>query len=320
MAVLGWSLKEMHAWFTALDVQCAQKATERLFEDPDSFQQVPAPSLYAKATKSLTIIVPAYNEARRISPMLDEAMVYLQARRDRMGPHFTYEVIVVDDGSRDTTREIVISFVRRYGFDAVRLLKQPANFGKGAAVKAGMLCARGCNILFADADGATVISDVESLEKALDAAAVLPPGAQAAARCGKRGMAVGSRAHLQRQAENRRHPLRNFLMYGFHSLVMLVVGGSIHDTQCGFKLMTRSTAQVLFANTRLQRWCFDVELIFLAQRLHVPVCEIPIDWTEVPGSKLKITSIVHMAWELLALLIGYRWLCLWHVHEPGVFV
>lgn len=197
-AAFGFFTERVHAWFNELDIESVQIATERLFEDPDNLQKVPAPSLYSEATKSLTIVVPAYNEAHRILPMLEEAMAYLQARRDRVGPHFTYEIIVVDDGSRDRTREVAIKCIRRHGFDALRLLQQPTNHGKGAAVKAGTMCARGANILFADADGATVISDVEALEQALNNAAVLPAKAMTAPST-KRCLAVGSRAHLQQQ-------------------------------------------------------------------------------------------------------------------------
>lgn len=314
---LGWLLHRVLRWFSLLNVASAEKASEHYLEDPSSLQKVPAPSLFGDATKSLSIVVPAYNEADRIAPMLDETLEYLQHRRDRKGPHFTYEVIVVDDGSSDDTAKVVFGYVRQHGLDAIRLVQLSANRGKGAAVKAGVLCARGELILFADGDGATVISDVERLEEGVAKVAMAPQQAPGVLSPGKRGFAVGSRAHLQEQAESRRHWIRNFLMHGFHVLVMLVVGGAIRDTQCGFKLMTRSAAQLLLSNTRLQRWCFDVELIYLARELKIPIVEVPVDWTEIPGSKIKATSIVHMAWELLAILIGYKWSNLWSVHVPG---
>lgn len=83
-----------------------------------------------EATKTLSVVVPAYNEEERLPPMLEEMLAYLQRRRDREGPHFTYEVIIVDDGSSDGTQRVALQFVRRFGFDAVRLLQLPRNRGK----------------------------------------------------------------------------------------------------------------------------------------------------------------------------------------------
>jgi dolichyl-phosphate beta-glucosyltransferase len=145
-------------------------------------------------------------------------------------------------------------------------------------------------------------------------------------------MALGSRAHLQAAAVAQRTPLRNALMHGFHLAVRLAAGegvvassaasgggaGSgkagnnhrhnhqgIRDTQCGFKLATRRAAASLFSNQRLQRWCFDVELALLASRLGVPLREVGVCWTEMPGSKIRPTSVLHMAWELCVLRLAY---------------
>mmetsp|Transcript_17416 Transcript_17416/g.52219 ORF Transcript_17416/g.52219 Transcript_17416/m.52219 type:complete len:286 (-) Transcript_17416:2846-3703(-) len=235
VALLCWIMQRLKSWFRRLDVESLRNTTERVLENPVSVGKVIAPSLYSEATKTLTIVVPAYNESRRISPMLDEALDYLQARRNRQGAHFTYEVIVVDDGSSDDTALVVTEFVRRHSIDAVRLIRQPLNEGKGAAVRQGILCARGTLVLFADADGATAIHELETLETALERLTLSALPLTAKSSC-KVGMAVGSRAHLQQQAENRRHWLRNYLMHGFHLLVTMVVGGAIRDTQCGFKV------------------------------------------------------------------------------------
>lgn len=93
---------------------------------------------------------------------------------------------------------------------------------------------------------------------------------------GPLAVAVGSRAHLEKAALAQRSKLRNFLMHGFHFLVTFVAGHAVADTQCGFKMFTRRAAAVLYTNQRLQRWCFDVELLFLAQRLGVPVKEVQV--------------------------------------------
>lgn len=254
---------------------------------------------------------------RRLPTTLDEILGYLQQRRNRQGPGFTYEVVVVDDGSRDGTVAVASEYARKHGTDAVRVLQVRPNRGKGNAVRRGMLNARGEYCLFADADGATRFCDVEKLEAALAGVLTADPGgspskaAVAAGGAGSLGVAVGSRSHLERAAAAKRSPLRNFLTKGFHALVWFVAGGAIRDTQCGFKLFTRRAAASLFANQRLQRFSFDVELLFLAHQLGVPAAEVAVQWTEIPGSKIRPSSVLHMALELLAVKTAYQWLGSW---------
>lgn len=301
-----------------------------------------APSLLATdpPSKSLSVVIPAYNEELRLPATLEETMRYLQQRRAKR-PTFTYEVIVVDDGSTDSTSEVAFEYVKRHGVDAVRLLTLRSNKGKGQAVKSGIMCSRGKNVLFMDADGATAIEEVEKLEKKLR------EGAEETQRV----MVVGSRAHMQSAATAKRcvsdrmvspssfphdsirfdpvrsiyhapldptHPIdrtavRNFLMHGFHALVTMVVGNEIRDTQCGFKLMTRQAAQDIVPQQRLQRWAFDVELIKLAGELGVRLHEVQVVWTEISGSKVRASSILHIAFELLLIKVGYDVLRVWDV-------
>ena len=132
------------------------------------------PSLYNPATKSISLIIPAYNEEERLGSTLDEILSYLMTRRNRIGPHFTYEVVVVDDGSRDGTLRVASGYVKKHGFDAVRVLKSVSNRGKGHAVKRGMMIARGERMLLLDADGATRLSDLEKLEEELSKIETVP--------------------------------------------------------------------------------------------------------------------------------------------------
>jgi dolichyl-phosphate beta-glucosyltransferase len=125
--------------------------------------------------------------------------------------------------------------------------------------------------------------------------------------------AFGSRAHLEQEdIVTQRTKLRNFAMHGFHLLVFLVVGGSIRDTQCGFKLFTREAAFSVFQYQRLKRWCFDVELINIAQRLKVPIVEVQVKWQEMEGSKLKFLHVFHMTLELLTIFVCYN-LRMWRI-------
>jgi dolichyl-phosphate beta-glucosyltransferase len=280
--VVTFVLRQLLAYFRRLDRDAATSLSLAL-EDPNSLTPLGCPSIWSPATKRLSVVIPAYNEEERLPATLDEALAYLARRRDAAGPAFTYEVIVVDDGSSDGTAAVAMDYVRREGIDAVRLLQLPHNCGKGRAVREGVLIARGELVLFMDADGATRVSDMASLEAAIAEAASSKGATLVSARGrgggsseGALGAAIGSRAHLEQAALAQRHWLRNFLMHGFHLLVVFVAGGAVKDTQCGFKMFTRHAAALLYTNQRLQRWCFDVELLYLAQRLGVPVREVQV--------------------------------------------
>lgn len=278
-------VKQVLAFYRKLDKDSCEALLLQL-EDPNSVKPLQCPSIWSEATKKLSVIVPAYNEQDRLPATLDELLGYLQRRRDKQGPAFTYEVVIVDDGSKDSTASVAMDYVRREGIDAVRLLRLPYNCGKGRAVREGMLIARGEVCLFMDADGATRVSDMEALESAVKEVAVASfgnrkqvtatPTAAGSDSRGPLAIVVGSRAHLEQAAIAKRSALRNFLMHGFHFLVTFVAGHAVADTQCGFKMFTRRAAAVVYSNQRLQRWCFDVELLFISQRLGIPIKEVQV--------------------------------------------
>lgn len=298
-------LKLFLDYIKRLDAECQLNMAPFAFEGPTG-KQAPRASIFSVPTKTLSVIIPAYNEQERLPATLQEIISYLHRRRDREGPYFTYEVIVVDDGSDDGTPCVAASFARKNGSDAIRVLRLPHNRGKGFAVKVGMLCSRGQRLLMMDADGATQVSDLERLEERLADGIVGSVGVVGdnPGVIGS-GMVLGSRAHLKESAMSKRNALRNFLMHAFHLMVTMVIGNHIRDTQCGFKLFTRAAAQQLYRNLRLQRWCFDVELVYLAQQLKVPMAEVQVNWTEMAGSKIRPTSVMHMAIELLTFKIAY---------------
>lgn len=325
-AVIAYLFKCVYDFATRLQTELKQPI-EVVLEDPDNLKPVPVPSIFGNPTKTLSLIVPAYNEEDRLGATMDETLSYLQRRRDKEGPHFTYEIIIVDDGSTDKTVRVGFDYVRKYGFDTVRVLRVTKNKGKGHAVKRGMLIARGETCLLMDADGATRVTDLEKLEEALAKTATAGTAAAGQRACSVSsaslsqllGVVVGSRSHLAKAASVKRTWIRNFLMHGFHLLVMFVAGPQIKDTQCGFKLFTRRAAAILFSNQHLQRWCFDVELIYLAHALGIPVVEVNVNWTEMPGSKIKFTSILHMAFEMLTVKVSYQ-MKLWNVSGEGQLV
>jgi len=253
------------------------------------------------------LISPAYNEENRLGPCLDVTLEYMTKQSSSWSPSSSeFEIIVVDDGSKDKTTEVALQYSKKYSSNVVRVLTLSKNQGKGGAVQQGMLHARGSLLLMMDADGATNIEDLAKLEAEL--IKVSKDG---------HGIAVGSRAHLAEKAVAKRKWYRNILMYGFHFAVSVIGGISgVSDTQCGFKLLTRKTAQQLFFNQRLRRWCFDVELLHIAQRLGIPIAEVQVRWEEVPGSKLNlIESSLMMARDLCIIRFAYMF-GIWSIRTP----
>lgn len=269
--------------------------SEKTFKDPRAGNQCrPFPSLESSSPSiGLSVIVPAYNEVKRLPKMLDEALAYLTNRAENGDPSHTFEIIVVDDGSRDSTTRQALAYSREYGSDTIRVLTLERNRGKGGAVRAGVMRARGKRILFADADGATRFSDVAKLE-----AELLPSG--------RADIVVGSRAHLEEDSIARRSIPRTILMYGFHFAVFLFGVRGIRDTQCGFKLFTRSAAQRVYPSMHIERWAFDVELLRISRQLNLCISEVGVNWTEIPGSKVTpVLTWIQMGVDLVFIWFRY---------------
>lgn len=138
-------------------------------------------------------------------------------------------------------------------------------------------------MLMADADGATKFSEVELLEDAMRKLR--------SANDSGYGIVIGSRAHIGEVAKAQRDCLRKVLASGFRCLVSLLCVSGVQDTQCGFKLFARPSAQLLFPSQHVNRWAFDVELLFLAQKMmQMPIEEVPVNWVEIPGSKVSLLN------------------------------
>lgn len=211
-----------------------------------------------------SIIIPAYNEGQRLGATLDRVLAYLEACG------WKAEVLVVDDGSTDSTADLVREYARRR--PAVRLLQNPGNRGKGYSVRNGMLQASGELLLFTDSDLSAPIAEAGKLFARIAAGA---------------DVAIGSR-WLDPALQTARQPLyRQFFGRIFNLLLRLILGLRFKDTQCGFKAFTRPAAQLIFARQRIERWGFDPELLFLAGRLGLKVEEVPVEWADDPHSKIR---------------------------------
>ncbi|TAJ24885.1 MAG: glycosyltransferase family 2 protein [Nitrospirae bacterium] len=215
----------------------------------------------------LSIVIPAYNEAGRILPYLTSITAYFKQRS------ISHETLVIDDGSRDATATIVEQF--QADEPNVRLLRLPVNRGKGYAVRTGMRQARGTLRLFADADGATPIQELERLE------AGIAQGAD---------IAIGSRFLASRDSrytvKARWH--RSTLGNIFNWMIQRSGVRGITDTQCGFKLFKGAVADDLFSVACIDGYGFDLELLYIAQHRGYKIAEVPINWSDQPGSKVWV--------------------------------
>jgi dolichyl-phosphate beta-glucosyltransferase len=216
--------------------------------------------------RSISIVVPAYNEELRLPSTLDALAAYLDAREWKFA-----EIVVVDDGSTDGTAALVER--RCAARPLIRLLRNPGNRGKGYAVRHGMLEAKGDWILFSDADLSTPIGELDKLHAAAQAR-----GAQAA---------IGSRA-LDRSLVERHQPgLRETAGKFFNLVMRLTTGLPFRDTQCGFKLFQAPAAREIFRRQQLDGFGFDVEALFIARKLGIPAIEVPVRWSDVEGTKVS---------------------------------
>lgn len=214
---------------------------------------------------TLSIVIPAFNEAGRLPIYLPTVVHHLNALS------ISYEIIVVDDGSTDATVTVVEKLMSDN--NCIKLIRLPANRGKGFAVKTGMLAADGTLRLFADADGATPITEYGRLKQAIDEGADIAIASRAL-----KGDSSVVRAHLHRKVMGRI----------FSGLVNLIAVRGVSDTQCGFKLFTARCAETVFSLQRLEDFGFDVEILFIGKKHGFRIAEVPVNWADVRGSKVKL--------------------------------
>jgi glycosyltransferase involved in cell wall biosynthesis len=223
----------------------------------------------------LSIIIPAYNESARIRSTLEEVIAFAERELKE------WEIIVVDDGSVDDTQALV------RGLSRVKYLRNEKNSGKGWSVRRGIFASRLDPVLFSDADLSTPIVEALSLMKAMEEGA---------------DMAIASR---QSGSGKRvlRSAFRKWRSAIFRVLVKMIALRGTHDTQCGFKMFRRAAARSIFSLQRLDRFGFDVEVLYLARKLSLKVAEVPVEWHEGTKTSLKLATPLSM----LADLFKIRW-------------
>jgi len=212
--------------------------------------------------RSISIIIPAYNEEKRLGASLDKIRRYLASSQWDFS-----EVLVVDDGSRDRTKDVAWE-------GGARVLENPGNRGKGYSVRHGMLEARGDWSLYTDADLSAPIEELEKLWSA-------------AARENAR-VAIGSRAADRSLVGVHQPWLRETIGRFFNLVMRLVTGLPFRDTQCGFKLFEGRAARDVFSRQQLEGFGFDVEVLFIARKLGIEALEVPVRWDNVEGTKVSL--------------------------------
>jgi len=228
-----------------------------------------------------SIVIPAFNESARLPSTLESVVACIRSSK------WDAEVIVVNDGSRDSTAAVVRDFAVRA--PEIRLIDNAVNRGKGASVRAGMLDARGQVVLFTDSDLSAPIEEAERLFAAIQQGA---------------DIAIGSR-WLESSRQTQRQPLyRQFFGRCFNAVTRTVMGLHFADTQCGLKAFTRDAAQTVFRLQTIERWGFDPEILFIALKRGLRVVEVPVSWAHDERTRM---SYLRDGMKMLEEIATIRW-------------
>jgi len=233
------------------------------------------------AYPNYSIVIPAYNESRRLPPRLESVIACIRANS------WSAEVVVVNDGSRDNTAELVRNFAKQA--PEIRLIENPGNRGKGYAVRNGMLHSLGEIVMFTDADLSSPIEEAPRLFSAIAEGA---------------DIAIGSR-WLETSRQTVKQPLyRRFFGRCFNAVTKAVMGLPFADTQCGFKAFTRAAAQTCFQLQTIERWGFDPEILFIGLKRGYRIKEVPVSWAHDERTKI---SYLKDGTRMLQDLAQIRW-------------
>lgn len=231
----------------------------------------------------LSVIIPAYNEEKRLPKTLGAIDEYLPRQS------YGYEILVVNDGSTDKTTRVIQNLKSR--IQNLRLVDNKENHGKGYVVRQGLLEAKGKYRLFSDADNSTSIDQVEKMLPELE-----------------RGhdIVIGSRDIKGAVLEPPQPLHRRLLGEGFKLLRKIIVGPwDIQDTQCGFKMFSAGAVEDIFPRLKINRWAFDVEVLAVAKKLGYKIKEVPVTWINDPHSKVKLSGMVKMLFEIAQVRLNF---------------
>lgn len=227
----------------------------------------------------LSIVIPAYNEEKRIALNLKKILNFMRTK------DYSYEIVVVDDGSKDNTINEVSKIKSKY----VKVLTYSCNKGKGYAVKYGMMKAKGNYVLFSDSDLSTSINQLDNLMNYITEYPVV----------------IASR-NLKKSIIPVKQPWYRIIAgKAFPILVRIIMCLNVKDTQCGFKLFRKDVVNSIFSKQVIDRWAFDVEIIYIAKKLGLRIKEVPVIWVNDPNSKVNLVKdSVRMFLELLRIRIN----------------
>ena len=231
----------------------------------------------------LSIIIAAYNEEERIGKSLLKIKDYLDTQ------NFAYEIIVVDDGSTDNTKQVAIGY--RPEITNLKIISYPSNKGKGYALRQGALTSKGEVVLISDADLSTPIEELSFMLPLISV--------------NECDVVIGSRA-LNPETIIKKQPWwRQGMGKIFNRIVRLLVLEGFKDTQCGFKLFSGEAARTLFKNTRVNRFAYDVEILALAKKRNYRVSEVPVRWLNSSASKVHpVFDSFQMLFDLVKIRLG----------------
>lgn len=216
----------------------------------------------------ISVIVPTYNEEALIQDTIQQTAAFLQEKYD------SYEIIIADDGSFDSTLSIVRSLARKNAH--IKVLTSNQNYGKGYAVRRGMLLAQGDYALFMDADLSTPLDEISNLLDGMNR--------------NNADIGIGSRALKESRLIKPQRGLRQTMGRIFNFLFQMILVRGIEDSQCGFKCFRKEICKTVFAKTFIRGFCFDAEILFIAKKKGFSIFELPIKWINCEDSRVNIIS------------------------------
>jgi dolichyl-phosphate beta-glucosyltransferase len=233
----------------------------------------------------LSLVVPAYNEARRLPPTLSALASFCGSLA------FSHEVLIVVERSSDRTLEIAASFAAQQAH--FQVIDNLVHRGKGYAVRSGMQRAQGAHVFYMDADLSVPLAEVHRFLAEFEADPAVD-------------VLIGNRQHVRSRITRRQSPLREKMGQAFNRILHSLALVDLRDTQCGFKAFRQEAAGAIFANQQLDSFAFDVEVLLLAERLGFGVRDLPVEWINSPESKVHIVrdsiAMLRDAWRIRRLV------------------